>query len=179
MLYATVPSFWLMIHPHADFWRARKGSPYRVLLPAWIALWIVFGVATFRWDSLLLYDTWWGWCPATVLLAAGLWLYRHSGNEFSLAQLGGLPELQSQPPDQKLVTSGLRSRIRHPIYLAHLCEMLAWSLGSGLIVCYGLTAFAVVTGAVMIWLEDNELQHRFGEEFHEYRRRVPALLPRI
>jgi protein-S-isoprenylcysteine O-methyltransferase Ste14 len=57
--------------------------------------------------------------------------------------------------------------------------MLAWSLGSGLIVCYGLTAFAVVTGAVMIWLEDNELQHRFGEEFHEYRRRVPALLPRI
>ena len=40
--------------------------------------------------------------------------------------------------------------VQHPVYLAHLCEMLAWSVGTGLAVCWGLTAFAVVTGAVMI-----------------------------
>ena len=27
--------------------------------------------------------------------------------------------------DQRLVTSGIRARVRHPVYLAHLCEMLA------------------------------------------------------
>lgn len=57
--------------------------------------------------------------------------------------------------------------------------MLAWSLGTGLVVCYVLTAFALVTGAVMIRLEDRELEQRFGEEYREYRRTVPAVVPRI
>jgi protein-S-isoprenylcysteine O-methyltransferase Ste14 len=56
--------------------------------------------------------------------------------------------------------------------------MLAWSVGTGLVVCYGLTAFALVTGAIMIGLEDRELEQRFGEEYRAYRRRVPAVVPR-
>lgn len=57
--------------------------------------------------------------------------------------------------------------------------MLAWSVGTGLAVCYGLTAFALVTGTIMIQKEDKELEQRFGEEYREYRRKVPAVLPRI
>jgi protein-S-isoprenylcysteine O-methyltransferase Ste14 len=68
--------------------------------------------------------------------------------------------------------------VRHPVYLAHLCEMLAWSVGTGLAVCWMLTAFAIVTGALMIRLEDNELENRFGEEYRQYRVKVPALLPK-
>ncbi len=81
--------------------------------------------------------------------------------------------------EQRLVTSGIRAHIRHPVYLGHLCEMLAWSVGTGLAVCYGLTAFALVTGAIMIRLEDRELEQRFGEAYREYRRKVPAVLPRV
>ncbi len=65
------------------------------------------------------------------------------------------------------------------MYLAHLCEMLAWSIGTGLAVCWGLTAFTVVTGAVMIWMEDAELEERFGDSFRSYRKSVPAVLPRV
>jgi protein-S-isoprenylcysteine O-methyltransferase Ste14 len=36
-----------------------------------------------------------------------------------------------------------------------------------------------VTGAIMIRLEDKELDQRFGEAYREYRRKVPAALPRI
>jgi protein-S-isoprenylcysteine O-methyltransferase Ste14 len=57
--------------------------------------------------------------------------------------------------------------------------MLAWSVGTGLVVCYGLTIFAVVTGAVMIRLEEKELEQRFGKEYRDYQRRVPAVVPRI
>ncbi len=57
--------------------------------------------------------------------------------------------------------------------------MLAWSLGTGLVVCYGLTVFAVVTGAVMIRLEEKELEQRFGKEYRDYQRNVPAVVPRI
>jgi protein-S-isoprenylcysteine O-methyltransferase Ste14 len=77
------------------------------------------------------------------------------------------------------VTTGIRSHVRHPVYLGHLCEMLAWSAGTGLAVCWALTAFAIVTGAVMIKMEDKELEKRFGQEYRQYRSTVPALLPRI
>jgi protein-S-isoprenylcysteine O-methyltransferase Ste14 len=69
--------------------------------------------------------------------------------------------------------------VRHPVYLGHLCEMLAWSLGTGLAVCWALTAFAIVTGAVMIRMEDKELEKRFGEQYGRYRSTVPAVVPRI
>ena len=81
--------------------------------------------------------------------------------------------------EQRLATSGIRAHVRHPVYLGHLCEMLAWSVGTGLLVCYVLTVFAVISGAIMVRLEDRELEQRFGEDYRAYRQRVPAILPRI
>ena len=57
--------------------------------------------------------------------------------------------------------------------------MLAWSIGTGLIPLYALTVFAILTGGFMIRMEDAELEQRFGEEFREYRSRVPAVMPRL
>jgi protein-S-isoprenylcysteine O-methyltransferase Ste14 len=57
--------------------------------------------------------------------------------------------------------------------------MLAWSIGTGLLVCWALTAFAMVTGAGMIRMEDAELEKRFGKKYLDYRARVPAVVPKI
>jgi protein-S-isoprenylcysteine O-methyltransferase Ste14 len=179
IVYSTIPSFWLLIHPRAAYWRSRKGSPYLVLLPLWVAMWGLLAWLTSRWRHRNLYTTPWMWIPALALFSTGLWIYSQSGKHFSRAQLGGLPELFPNHSEQRLVTSGIRSRIRHPVYLAHLCEMLAWSLGTGLAVCYVLSAFAMITGASMIQLEDAELEQRFGEEYRAYRNKVPTLLPRV
>jgi len=178
-VYATIPSFWLLIHPWAARWRERKRSPYVVLLPAWVGMWVVCGAVTLPWRQVKLYSTPGTWIPAVFLFGVGLWIYSQSGKGFSAKQLGGLPELHAANPEQRLVTTGIRGRVRHPVYLAHLCEMAAWSIGTGLAVCYGLVAFAVVTGAVMIRLEDEELAQRFGAEFSAYRERVPSVLPRV
>jgi protein-S-isoprenylcysteine O-methyltransferase Ste14 len=178
VIYATIPPFWLMIHPRVEYWRSRQGSPYRVLVPLWIGMWVVLGLITTPWRDLSLYKTAWTWVPAALLLATGLWVYQCSGAGFSPAQLGGVPELIPGHGAQRLVTTGIRMRIRHPVYLGHLCEMLAWSVGTGLAVCYALTVLALVTGAVMIRLEDRELERRFGEEYRQYKRKTPAILPR-
>jgi len=178
VVYSTIPLFWLMIHPRAQSWREREGSPFRVLLPAWIVMWIGITALTGPCRAAAFYSTPWSWLPAALLFAAGIMIYSSSGAHFSWRQLGGLPELRPGNDDQRLITTGIRSRVRHPIYLAHLCEMLAWSVGTGLAVCWLLTAFAIATGAVMIRMEDAELEKRFGAEFISYRRTVDAVFPK-
>lgn len=179
VVYSTIPSFWLMVHPRAHVWREKEKSPFRVLVPAWIVMWLGMGALTEPWRSVALYSTRWSWLPAAALFALGFFVYSHAGAHFSWAQLGGLPEVRPGHHDDRLVTTGIRAHVRHPVYLGHLCEMLAWSIGTGLVVCWVLTVFAVVTGAVMIRMEDAELEKRFGEEFRQYRSVVPAVIPRF
>jgi protein-S-isoprenylcysteine O-methyltransferase Ste14 len=177
VVYSTIPAFWLLIHPRAEYWRSRRNSPYKILLPVWIGMWLAVAAITARWRAVVLYENRWTWIPGGVLFCAGLLLYKLSHINFTLTQLGGLPEVRPDHRQQHLVTTGIRSYMRHPVYLGHLCEMLAWSVGTGLAVCWALTAFAMVTGALMIRMEDTELERRFGEKYRGYRSRVPALLP--
>jgi protein-S-isoprenylcysteine O-methyltransferase Ste14 len=179
VIYSTVPSFWLMVHPRADRWRARVRSPFRVLVPAWMTMWIGIAALTGPWRNIALYYKLWGWIPSCILFVTGFYVYAQAGAHFSWAQLAGLPEVRPNHQGHGLVTSGIRARVRHPIYLAHLCEMLAWTVGTGLLVCCLLTAFAIATGAVMIRVEDAELQKRFGAQFLAYRRRVGSVFPRF
>jgi hypothetical protein len=53
--YSSIPLFWLMIHPCADYWRSRKCSPYRMVLPLWIGTWIILAWITFRWHMRVIY----------------------------------------------------------------------------------------------------------------------------
>jgi len=179
VVYSTIPLFWLMIHPFAGRWRTRRRSPYRVLLPVWMAMWAAMALITLPWWSVALYSADWAWGLAILLFAMGLFVYSRSGKNFSARQLGGLPEVHGANREQRLVTDGIRARVRHPVYLAHLCEMLAWSVGTGLAVCWGLTTFTIATGAVMIRMEDAELEQRFGDAYRAYRNSVPAVIPRF
>jgi protein-S-isoprenylcysteine O-methyltransferase Ste14 len=178
IVYSTIPAFWLMVHPFAHRWRLQRRSPYVILVPVWIALWCVMALATWPWRRWAVYSNEWTWVPAGMLFIAGFDLYLRASHNFSTRQLVGRPEIQGQTKNQYLVTSGIRSRIRHPIYLAHLCEMLAWSIGTGLAICWALTAFAIVTGALMVRLEDAELERRFGDDYRAYRAAVPAVIPK-
>jgi protein-S-isoprenylcysteine O-methyltransferase Ste14 len=142
-------------------------------------MWVAVAALTAPWRGILLYARNWAWIPAAALFGAGLTLYKLSHQRFTLAQLGGLPEVLHANADQRLVTTGIRGSLRHPVYVGHLCAMLAWSIGTGLAVCWALTGFAIVTGATMIRMEEQELEQRFGEEYRRYCSTVPAVLPRM
>src|SRR3974390_1764682 len=123
VVYSTIPSFWLVIHPNADFWRSRRLSPYYVLIPLWLAMWTLVAALTLPWHDARLYETPWTWIPAAFLFLLGFAFYRAGRLNFSLKQLAGLPELQDHP-EHLLATAGIRRYVRHPVYLAHLLEML-------------------------------------------------------
>ena len=63
--------------------------------------------------------------------------------------------------------------MRHPLYLAHLCDLVGLTLGTGSVALFALTAVALPTGALMIWMEERELERRFGDDYRAYKQRVP------
>ena len=79
----------------------------------------------------------------------------------------------------ELKTAGIRAHVRHPIYLGHLCEVVGWCIGTGLMPLFALLGFAIASGAAMVHVEDRELEARFGESYRAYRRAVPAVIPRL
>ncbi|HUI85229.1 MAG TPA: isoprenylcysteine carboxylmethyltransferase family protein [Candidatus Binatia bacterium] len=178
-VYCTIPLFWLVVHPFIDRWRRRGRRAYAFVLPVWsvfIALAFLFAWL-FRFARF--YANWLAWAPAALLFLLGFSIYSAAFRSFHHTQVSGLAELEPERHRQQLVTTGIRSRVRHPIYLGHLCEIFAWCIGTGLIALYVLAAFALATGAWMIRIEDRELEARFGEEYRAYRRTVPAVVPRL
>ncbi len=179
IVYCTIPSLWLIIHRRPPAFRERSRSPLRLVGLTWALMWLTVAAVTWPWRSVALYRSWYAWIPSVALFALGLFLYSTGHEWFSMDQVLGRSELEPQKHEQRLVTTGIRGRLRHPYYLAHFCELLAWSIGTGLLVLYLMLAFAFCTGLIMVRAEDRELEQRFGEEFRVYRRRVPAFMPRL
>jgi len=154
-------------------------SPYRLLLPTWAVLIFLLGWITWPGRAVPLYSAPWMWAPAAFLLLVGGSIYVRVGSSFGAHKLSGEAELRPAEHEQELVTTGLHSRMRHPIYVAHLVNLAGWTIGSGLIVSYVLlTISLLVTFPLMIQLEERELEERFGSSYREYQQRVP-LLPGI
>lgn len=178
-VYCTIPLFWLVVHPFITRWRTHGRRAYMQILP----LWIVFIATTFLilWPFRFarFYTTGWSWAPAACLFLVGFSIYSQAFKAFRREQVSGLAELEPQRHRQELVMTGIRAHVRHPIYLGHLCEILGWCVGTGLVALYALAAFSVVTGILMIGIEDRELEARFGDAYRNYRDNVPAVIPRL
>ena len=172
VLYSSIPLFWFAIHPFANFWRGMNRSPYLLLLPIWAAIIFALAWATRPWDSIRLYSSPWMWPPAGLLIFFGIRMYTRI--RFGPHKLSGEAELRPEEHAQELVTTGLHARMRHPIYVAHLLNLAGWTIGSGLAISFVLLAVSVfITFPLMAWIEENELEKRFGQRYRDYKSRVP------
>ncbi len=179
VLYSSIPLFWFAIHPAAPLWRQNRRSPYVYLLPIWALIIGSLSLATWPWHSAELYSGWWRALvalPALVIFSGSLQTYRRIGPEFGISNFIGENELRPQEESSAPVTSGLHRRMRHPIYIAHLTMMAAWTLASGLAVNFALLAISIlVTFPLMIWIEERELEMRFGQSYRDYKKNVPVI----
>ena len=178
-VYCTIPLFWLVVHPFVKRWRTRGRRAYAFVLPVWAGFITIAFFLVWPFRSAHFYANWFAWAPAAIFFLAGFSIYRAAFQRFDRAQVSGLAELEPGRHRQDLITTGIRSRVRHPIYLGHLCEIIGWCIATGLGALYVLAAFAIITGALMIRTEDRELEARFGEAFRDYRQRVPAVVPKL
>lgn len=175
-VYATIPGYWFVVHPLAEFWRRRQVSLKRVG-PAWPLMWVLAGASTAGWRHDVLYEQPLAWIPGGALILCALYVYAQARRGFSTDQVLGRSELEPEKHEQRLVTEGIRARIRHPYYLAHFLHLTGWMVGTGSAAVVALWVFGVATGAVMLPMEERELVRRFGGAYREYQRRVPPLFP--
>jgi protein-S-isoprenylcysteine O-methyltransferase Ste14 len=178
-VYCTIPLFWLVFHRFVERWRKYGRKAYQAIIPAWGSFIAVAFALCWPIRHLHLYESRLPWVLGALLILAGLLIYRSASRGFNRAQVSGLAELEPEHHDQKLVVTGIRTQVRHPIYLGHLCEVVGWTVGTGSIALCALLVFGAVTGAIMIRKEDTELERRFGDLYRQYRDRVPALLPKF
>lgn len=103
-----------------------------------------------------------------------LWGRRTLGDMYNVSTSIGA-ELYA---DHRLVTSGPFALVRNPMYLGGIL----WELGA-LLIYRTWTVLLVATNAPVLLLrarrEEQALSAEFGEQWAEYSRRVPLIVPRI
>ena len=79
----------------------------------------------------------------------------------------------------KLVTTGLYAYVRHPQYIGFLLITLGMNVWWLTIITLALWPVLAVVYYKLSKTEEKDAEKEFGEEFLEYKRRVPGWIPRI
>ncbi len=112
---------------------------------------------------------------AAAVLAAVL-LFVAGGRRYDLARLSGMRVENAGAPVEPLVTDGIHAHLRHPLYAAGY--LLLFGLVSDEL-ALATAVWAALYLAVGTAIEERRLEGIYGDAYRAYRRRVPALIPRL
>jgi protein-S-isoprenylcysteine O-methyltransferase Ste14 len=121
------------------------------------------------------------WLPLRVLgaavVVAGAAMLVHSFVRFVVEGVGTPAPVA---PTEKLVVGGLYRYVRNPMYVAVVSTILgqALLLGQPGLVVYAAVIWAMMAAFVLFY-EQPTLAHRYGAQYEEYMRAVPAWVPRV
>ncbi len=177
IVWPVIPLFWIPVHCRPEVFRRLGFATYLLPFGFWLPLaYVLFVNRTFLLGSrvhipLILSIA--GW----ILLISGTMIQIWTGKLLSLAGLAGVPEISGRAQG-RLVTGGAFAFVRHPTYLSHTLMFSGVFLVTGVTVA-GVVALIdfVLINAVIIPLEERELAVRFGNDFLEYKKKVPCFFP--
>lgn len=172
--------FWLLIHPFAGFWQ-RVGL--RITYSFGGAFFVFLCAVLFRFRSQILGpDLGLNGLLATLglgLYAVSAWISIITRRTLDTKTFTGVPEISGDASEGALLQEGIYGVIRHPRYVSVVIGLT----GFALVVNY-LGAYLVVLGCVpalllVVFLEERELEDRFGQAYRVYSSRVPRFFPRF
>ena len=183
IFYPGVLVFWLILHNNIERLRNWGFQAYWVAALAWAItsgplLFFRRDIFSVRWSmpqhlgGIIM-------AVGAVAFIAAIALLAQAGRQISLRTLVGLPEIEPQKNKQTVLHSGIYSRTRNPIYLAHWLLVLSSAALTGFAANWMLFALDCVVLPILIRAEERELLARYDGEFADYMRRVPRFFPQL
>jgi protein-S-isoprenylcysteine O-methyltransferase Ste14 len=80
---------------------------------------------------------------------------------------------------KKVITKGVYSIIRHPQYLGAILAHIGFSFLLSALQSLLITPLIIALIFILSWKEEKELTKEFGQEYKEYKKSVPMLIPKI
>jgi len=122
----------------------------------------------------LLWASWFNMCPLDPFQLSMPQVVRWIGFSTFLVGLGlaigAVIQLRGVENINHLVTKGLFSRIRHPMYVGFIFWIFGWAIYHGAVL--SLLVGFVAIGNIFYWkrIEERELESAYGEIYSEYRK---------
>lgn len=173
---------------YAEFvYRVATGSKRRRIRIMPVAALFFFGLvvlfvfASFwvdKWLAFLHFDsTWWSLGLSMLLLVPGCLIMLWPVMQFFRAR--GTPVPFNPPP--KLITTGLYAFVRNPMLLGLFLLMLGLGVlfGSLSLIFIFTPLFILLNVLYLKAIEEKEMEKKFGEEYLEYKKKVPMFIPRL
>lgn len=180
--YPSIPLIVSFVHVTISFWKklGKKAYPILILLFMVVDLAILWLILTFRQPllSARLYDSLWAFL-GLIPLIAGISIGVISIRTLSFRVLVGMPEILPSQEKSPLVVHGIYRYVRHPRYLEFLLEFLGFTILSGLKFHFFYFPIFVLSIIVLTTLEERELVTRFGQQYQDYRKKTPRLIPKL
>jgi protein-S-isoprenylcysteine O-methyltransferase Ste14 len=89
-------------------------------------------------------------------------------------RIGGFTKPNRVEP---LRTDGPYAVVRHPLMLCDATWPLGWSLICGTVIGVALTPIWFIISYLVTEVEEEELVREYGNEYRDFQRRVPCLIP--
>ena len=150
-VFSTITLLWCWLE-----FRARPGE----MIWAWHGAWQIPRLAGFALTA------WIGWLGVRA---------HDNGTFLGLQQLRDM-RTGRRPEATRLTHAGILGVVRHPYYTAGLIALVVYDDFTTTSVAWrGVFMLYLLVGA---WLEERKLTKVFGDAYREYRREVPAFVPR-
>jgi protein-S-isoprenylcysteine O-methyltransferase Ste14 len=179
ILWPVIPLFWIPVHFGTKIFRKLGLLTYVMPLVTWTPLAYLMYVnrgflLQFKTDFPTVLNF-----IGVILFVLGTLLNIWTGRLLTLWGLIGLPEISGKKKN-RFVKEGPFKVIRHPTYLAHTLMILGIYLYTK-VIAVGIVALLdfIVINTAVIPLEDKELLRRFGDEYNQYKKKVPEFFPVI
>ncbi len=174
MFWPAIPLFWTPVHFAPGFFKKLGLFTYIMPLFTWLPVaYLIFQNRAFLISYKIDLPTI-ASIIGILLLILGSLLHIWTIKLLGLLGIIGVPEVFSRIKEN-IVAVGPFSIVRHPTYLAHTLMF------SGIFLITGVTALGILTvldliviNTIIIPLEERELLQRFGEEYLQYKKKVPS-----
>ena len=182
MVFATPLPIW-MIFLHLSMTHGTSRSTQYILYFSLGIIWFLLALWAFSNQELIfgpVFETtpWMQWLGVGIVLL-GLLIDALVIRVLGWRKLIFFTELRGDAGNEQLIISGIYKHARHPRYVEYPLIAIGAALVTGYWTLIGYAIYIFLGLWLVTYFEEQELVHRFGDPYHDYKKRVPRFFIKI